>query len=104
MRERVYKSPLSWKKEMLKTEICLITKFKTWTWNAAKRFSKGAHYYTVKSAYISLEINLVLFLCISYLAERVCSCAPLDIEESIGGNVGSRMTWWFQTSNAVTRG
>ena len=58
MRERVYKSPLSWKKEMLKTEICLITKFKTWTWNAAKRFSKGAHYYTVKSAYISLEINL----------------------------------------------
>ena len=104
MRERVYKSPLSWKKEMLKTEICLITKFKTWTWNAAKRFSKGAHYYTVKSAYISLEINLVLFLCISYLAERVCSCAPLDIEESIGGNVGSRMTWWFQTSNPVTRG
>ena len=84
---------------------CLITKFKTWTWNAVKRFSKGAHYYTVKSAYISPEINLVLFLCISYLAERVCSCAPLGIEESIGGNVGgSRLVIQSHVGNlAISR-
>lgn len=32
------------------------------------------------------------YLCISYLSERVCSCAQLVIEESIGGN------WqrWYQ--------
>ena len=60
---------------MLKTEICLITKLKTWTWNATKRFSKGAHYYTVKSTYISLEINFVLFFCISYWL-RKCVRVP----------------------------